>query len=306
MEQKSMGNDSLNQDSVSKPDSPEILKECDRKEFLPKNHYFDNETVERLMYQYAEGACTDVDLRDRIMLQAEELIWQTIKAHNLQQIYPGKDESSLGDLFQVAWTQIESALYKYDARPHCSKCYNNLRPNDSLLADRFLKAEEVLYKIKKCPKCSTRLYRENIYFKGTSKLFNMWSQIARTVILAHIKKENRDKKNSSAFTNHLENKSHKNFQLERFLLEAREVCKYNKNHMVLIEVIESLHEEDDKPQDGFIAKLVDRSKLPRKTVVEFLTVIRLRSHDFTDAPVNEGVHIRRRSPDDDTDIDGNS
>lgn len=284
-----------------------LLKEAPpahRMEILPKNHYFDNEVLENLMYLYAEGACTDVDLRNRIMAQAEELIWQTIKTHNLQQIYPGKEESSLGDLFQVAWTALESCLYKYDARPHCSKCYNNLRPSDSILANTFIKYDELFKSIKVCPKCKTRLYRENVYYKGTSKLFNLWSQVSRTTILAHIKKENRDKKNGAAFTNHLENKSHKNHQLERFLEEAREMFKFNKTNLLIIETIDNLYKEDERPTDSFITKLVDRSKLPRKTVIEFLTIVKLRSHDFSDAPVNEGVHVKKSS-DDDQDCDGN-
>ena len=118
------------------PDS-EYLGEFDRKEILHKNHYFDNEIVERLMYLYVEGACTDVSLRDEIMVWASELIRQLIKAHNLGQICPGKDDTTSGDLFQTAWLQIEGALYKYEARPHCTGCYNNLRPGDSQLIDEF-------------------------------------------------------------------------------------------------------------------------------------------------------------------------
>lgn len=146
----------------------------ERKEVLQRNHYFDNELVEHLLCLYHETACTNVKLRDMIMVHADELIRQTIKAHNLSQIYPGKEESSIGDLFQTAWVQIESALYKYDARPHCNKCYNPLRPGDSVLTDEFMMADDILKKIRTCPKCKTTLTREFIHYRGKSKVFNMW------------------------------------------------------------------------------------------------------------------------------------
>lgn len=266
----------------------EYLGEFDRKEILHKNHYFDNETVERLMYLYVEGACTDVPLRDEIMVWASELIRQLIKAHNLGQICPGKDDTSVYDLFQTAWLQIEGALYKYEARPHCNICYNNLRPNDSLLVDEFWFASEVIRKIKKCKKCDVSITEDSIYYKGKSKIFNMWSQIARTVGLAYIKKENRDRKNSNIFQSHLENRQiTKNHVMDRFLTEAREILKYNDSHLHLLNVIEKLYEEDEKPHEGLIGKLVERSKLPRTTITGFLWMMRLRSKDFSDSPVNE-------------------
>lgn len=280
---------------TSEPIDP--YHDFERKEILQKNHYFDNELVERLLYEYHEGACCDVKLRDLIMKQTEELINQIIIAHNLSRIYPGRDPSSIGDLFQTAWVQIEGALYKYDARPHCSKCYTSVRPNESLLAKEFIFTEELQKKIGKCPKCATKLERSSIYYKGTSKVFNMWSQIARTVILAYIKKENRDRKNSPVFQTHLENRPVlKSHALDRFLTEAQEICKYNKDHLHLLETIKELYEKEEKPNEGLIAKLVIRSGLSRATVNEFLGIIRLRSHDFTDSPVNEeNDYIRKRT-----------
>lgn len=146
----------------------------ERKEVLNKNYYFDNERVERLMYEYLAGACIDVNLRDEIMVHASELIRQLIKAHNLNQICPGKDGAVNGDLFQTAWLQIESSLYKYEARPHCSVCYNSLRPNDSLLVDDFWFVDRVIKRIKVCPRCKSRLTRDTIYYRGKSKVFNFW------------------------------------------------------------------------------------------------------------------------------------
>jgi hypothetical protein len=274
--------------SSSNPDS-NCPSDFERREDLAKNHYFDNETVERLMHRYVEGACTDSDLRDEIMDHASELIRNIIKAHNLGQICPGKDDTAKGDLFQTAWIQIESALYKYEARPHCSATYHRLRPNDSLLIDEYLFVQDLIKKFhSKCPICDQKIDTEHIYYRGKSKVFNLWSQIARTVGLAYIKKENRDRKNSGIFQKHLEERPViKNEMLGRFFLEAREIFKYNTDHLKVLNCIEDLYEEDEKPHEGLIGKLVDRSGLPRTTVTGFLRLLRLRSKDFTDSPVNE-------------------
>ena len=140
----------------------------------PKNHYFDNDKVEALLTDYVKGGCTNIRLRDQIMANAGELIRQIIRTHNLHNIYPGRDEAAFGDLFQIAWVQIEKTLYKFDYGP------------------------------------------------GHTKVFNMWSQVARTVMLAHIKKESRDRRGRDALETHLMSKpSSKPILVERFLGEAR-------------------------------------------------------------------------------------
>ena len=150
------------------------LQDNERREILPKNFYFDNETVEYLMHRYVKGACIEVVLRDEVMCHASELIRQIIKAHNLGQIYPGKEESSVMDLFQTAWIQIESALYKYEAFPHCTKCYNPMRPNDSVLFDDYVFEEFLIKKVKFCQRCKVKITVESIYYRGKSRVFNMW------------------------------------------------------------------------------------------------------------------------------------
>jgi len=295
-------------------------KNSHRHEIYKSNYYFDNEKVERLLYRYHETSCTDVDLRDQIMVSAGDLIDNLIKAHNLGQICPGKDDASINDLYQVAWVQIESALYKYEARPHCKLCYNTQRPNDSLIADEFVFIDDVVKRFKRCKKCGNKFTRGNIeslwlgfdddrddeevvecniYYRGTSKIFNLWSQIGRTVILAHIKKENRDKKNSPLLQNHLENKAqNKSFALERFLNEAKQICKYNQEYNRIIEALEELYDKDDRAHDGMIGKLVDETDLSRQTITNFLKFIRLRSEEFTDSPMNEEDQMFKRKSDD--------
>ena len=148
--------------------------------------YFDNNSVEDLLLRYVWTGCTKVALRDGIMSHAGELIRQIIMAHGLHRIYPGQEDSALGDLSQTAWIQIERTLYKYKARPHCFPCYNINRPQDSILYNPgpteygILTPEEVAERQLSCPNCGEM--PPKITYRGTSKVFNMWSQVARTVI----------------------------------------------------------------------------------------------------------------------------
>ena len=206
---------------------------------LPKNYYFDNEYVESLLTEYVKGGCTKANLRNEIMANASELIRQIIRTHKLHTLIGGKNSTAFGDLYQIAWAQIESSLYKFDYQP------------------------------------------------GHTKVFNMWSQVSKTVMLAYIKKESRDKRNYGAYKAHLDCK-HKpaDFKMERFLAQAKEICRYNDTHQTIIVALEDLIKNDNKPHDGLIDKLVKKSGMSRSKVSTFLRTIRLRSHDFSDAPMN--------------------
>lgn len=268
--------------------------------------YFDNNKVEDLMLRYRWTGCTDIELRDRIMENTEELIRQIIRAHNLHRIYPGQEESAFMDLFQTAWVQIERTLYKYKARVHCADCYNIVRPMDSCVYEpeqieySIITPEDILKKKLKCPSCN-KTPRKVIY-RGTSKIFNLWSQVARTVILAYIKKESRDYKNSDAYKAHLDNKRipKTSESFARFIQEARNVCKYNKNYLEIVEALEYICRTDDRPYEGIIGKLVKLSGQSRAQVSNFLKMIRLRCNEFTDSPMND-KHIKLRSVADEDD-----
>ncbi|MHA2404458.1 MAG: hypothetical protein ACXADH_15780 [Candidatus Kariarchaeaceae archaeon] len=250
-----------------------------------KVYYFNNALVERLLYTYVEGACIDVKLRDEIMSHASELIRQIIRANNLHTIYPGRDDSSFGDLFQVGWAQIESVLYKYEALPHCLGCYNKMRPQDSALATDMVFIEDLVKVTPKCLKCGTKVIRESVYYRGKSKVFNMWSQVARTVVLAHIKRESRDRKNYPNYQAHLEKgMGLRSYVVERFVDELREKFKFNEDYVEIINAIERLYKKDDKAYEGFIAKLSEESGRSRSHITNFLKLIRLRSFEFTDVP----------------------
>lgn len=258
-----------------------------------KSYYFDNLAVERLLYDYHETACTDIRLRDEIMSHASELIRQIIRANNLHTIYPGRDDSSFGDLFQVGWSQIELSLYKYRASPHCLGCFNVNRPHDSLLIKQDPDEDTILFEdlvklVRTCPHCGTKITRNSVYYKGRSKVFNLWSQVSRTVVLAYIKRESRDKKNYTSYQSHLIRKqTNKNYMFDRFLEELNEMCKYNNDYLEICESLEELYKTDDRAHEGLISKLVEKSGKSRSQVTDFLKFVRLRSFEFSDAPVDE-------------------
>ncbi len=130
---------------------------------------------------------------------------------------------------------------------------------------------------------------DSILYRGMSKVFNMWSQIARTVILAYIKKEGRDRKNSGSYVSHLGNKSRPvSGVMERFLAEARELWQYHDDHLQIIDAIGWIAQHDERPHDGIIGKLVDKTGLSRATVTGFLQVMKLRSLELSDSNVNRG------------------
>ncbi len=128
---------------------------------------------------------------------------------------------------------------------------------------------------------------ETIVFRGQSKVFNMWSQVARTVILAFIKKEGRDKKNGGSYRDHLTNKiDPDNERLKRFFGEADEVCKYSDDFNLCLAALSKLAQTDDRPHDGLIGKLVNETGLSRSQVSQFIRMLRLRSSEFSDSPMN--------------------
>jgi intein/homing endonuclease len=121
------------------------------------------------------------------------------------------------------------------------------------------------------------------------------SQVSRTVILAFVKKEGRDRKNSSAYKDYLCSSSRVDEdRLKRFFAEASQICKHNRDYMKCVEALAHVIEKDDKPYDGLIGKLVEYSGLSRVQVNSFIRMLRLRSHEFTDSPLShENEHDRQ-------------
>jgi intein/homing endonuclease len=121
------------------------------------------------------------------------------------------------------------------------------------------------------------------------------SQVARTVILAFVKKEGRDRKNACSYKDHLtDTQTIDEDRLKRFFTEAEIVCKYNRDHMKCLRALQKITRTDNKPSDGLIGKLVEQSGLSRCQVASFIKIIRLRSHEFSDSPLSqEDSHDRQ-------------
>ncbi len=217
--------------------------------------------------------------------------------------------------------QVEKTLYKYRACAHCRNCFKYDRPSESVLyrpAYReygIITMDKIVKDIKYCPRCGCKLSEEpivqpkqgtyggseTILYRGSSKVFNLWSQISRTVILAYIKKEARDRKNCTPYTNHLCNKPKPiGDMMSRFLTEVKTVCQYNDDFIKIADALDWIIHNDERSYNGIISKLTKRSGLSRSTVMNFIRYIKLRSCDFTDSPISRNISENQpdRSKDD--------
>lgn len=134
----------------------------DQSKKLPSNYYFDNDLVEKLLIEYHKTGCTDISLRDKIMEHADELIINVIRAHNLHNIYTGRDDSSFNDLYQIAWCSIESALYKFNSKPGHPKIFNMwcCAPDTLMFTDNGIEQiQEVVLRITSLAYWSNTLHR---------------------------------------------------------------------------------------------------------------------------------------------------
>jgi len=115
------------------------------------------------------------------------------------------------------------------------------------------------------------------------------SQIAKTCILAHIKKETRDRKNSTPYSSHLNERFRnvKNILVDRFIQEASEKFKYNKEYMKIVKALKALSDQDNRPYDGLIGKLARRTKLSKAKISSFIRLVRLNGQGFTDSGMGE-------------------
>ncbi len=130
------------------------------------------------------------------------------------------------------------------------------------------------------------------YATGHAKIFNFWSQVAKTNVLAYIKKESRDRKNSPSYRTYLDAPRRDAPILDRFISEASEMFKYNNDARIVLDAIKWLYENDERPYEGLIGKLVMRTNLPRTKISDTLREMKLRCFEYTDAPVNSH-HSRR-------------
>ena len=252
--------------------------------------------MEWKLTKYIWTGTTNVEYRNSIMEHANELIIQLIRKQGLYNIYRGHDPSALNELVHVAYMQIERTLYKYRARPHCRKCFSYERPNASVLYEPgqfefgIITPEKLIHFHPKCPNCGQVLKSGefiepeqglyggtyDILYRGMSKVFNMWSQVARTVILAYVKKDTRDVRNGDNYTEFVSRKhsSGNNEQYTIALLQAKEAMWFNPDYCRVVDALIDLSSESD-PDKNFKKKLCTISGVERKIVDNALIVLQV-------------------------------
>jgi hypothetical protein len=265
-------------------------------EELKKKHYFINELVEWQLTKYIWTGTTSVEFRNEIMEHANELIIQLIRKQGLYNIYRGHDPSALNELVHVAYMQIERTLYKYRSQPHCRRCFSYERPNASILYEPaqfefgIITPERLVQMHPKCLHCGQILkigeYIEpsqglyggtyDILYRGMSKVFNMWSQVARTVILAYVKKDTRDVRNGDNYTEYISRK-HSNGNNEQYvdaLTQARNAMWFNSDYCAVVDALIELSSAAD-PDKNFKKKLCTLSGVEHKIVENALIVLQV-------------------------------
>jgi hypothetical protein len=239
------------------------------------------------------------------MDHANELITQLIRKQRLFVIYNGHDPSSFAELVHVAYMQIERTLYKYRARPHCRACFSYDRPNSSVLYNpsRFefgiVKPYKLVQMIDKCPHCGADLTvgidnivepQQGLYggtdaicYRGLSKVFNLWSQVSRTVILAYVKKDTRDTRNGDNYTIHINKKpdQNNNEQFVRALIEAKNEIWFNGEYCDVINSLIELSSESDSDKN-LKRKLMEMSGKNKRVVEDSLSVLRVMMNLYSE------------------------
>ena len=272
----------------------------------PKNMYFNNPLVEGLLRKYVMNGCTDIKKRDEIMTHAGELIRQVIRTHGLYAIYGGGEDSSFNDLFQIAWVQIEKTLYKFDYSQIFTLFYMKEGKKSKYKLRGLIKEEDSLSYVIQITRYNKYIVNDKeIEFNlddlveikkseisskrfDNTKVFNMWSQIAKTVVLAYIKKDTRDKKNYGNYSSFLKYKpTEQSYFLERFFNEAEDVCKYDDDEMAILSALKEIADDDlISASNGLISKIMVKTQLSRQKIVSFFKKIRALQGEFSDSPNN--------------------
>lgn len=119
--------------------------------------------------------------------------------------------------------------------------------------------------------------------EGHTKLFNMWTSIAHTVMLAEIKKDSKDRISYTKYLDHsLATFRDKSVQLEHFFSQAKEMFKFDDMAIALIDAIEKMYDTDPEPWNGIKTKLCKITGFKRPEVTKFLGEIRNLAFQFDD------------------------
>lgn len=172
-----------------------------------------------------------------------------------------------------------SELLRMTIRVHgLSKIYNNKDGTSfsELFMIGWVALESCLYKFD--------------YTSGHKRIFNMLSQVARTSMLAYIKKESRHrtKAYNDTYKKFVADKDrYHRIDFTRFITELREICRDEVEYVKIIDCIEFLLSNDLKPYDGLMYKILNITKLPKSLIHSFFEFVRDNGVMFTDSPENQ-------------------
>lgn len=145
---------------------------------------------------------------------------------------------------------------------------------EDLVTVAWIQIEKTLYKFDDGP--------------GHTKIFNMWTSIARNVMLAHIKADKRDTRYSNTLRNlTIAKGTQVPIDMTRFVEEARKNFQFDDKAQAIIGAIEQIVKEDEKPWEGIAGKVMKITGLKRPTVAKFFKHMKLTAHEYTDSPVNK-------------------
>jgi hypothetical protein len=120
---------------------------------------------------------------------------------------------------------------------------------------------------------------------GSPKAFNLFSQIAKTRLLAFLKKEKRDKKNMPSYRDFINRKNKTKArsveEFDNFLNELENVLEYDNDFVELINALRKIWLNDDKPYENLKSKLRDRSNKNMNVVNQFLKIIKFNRNEFS-------------------------
>lgn len=116
------------------------------------------------------------------------------------------------------------------------------------------------------------------------------SQVARTSMLAYIKKESRHrtKAYNDTYKKFIADKDrYHRIDFTRFIEEVRGICNSDDDYLKIVDCIEHLLSNDPKPYDGLIYKILNTTKLPKSVIHAFFEFVRGNGIMFTDSPENQ-------------------
>lgn len=201
-----------------------------------KNYYFDNDHVERLCRKYVLNGAVDIELRDEILSHARELIENIIRVNKFVQIINHPDYMTFDELLSVATESIESSLYKFNITN------KYILKNKKVIIGQIIAENDkkILLELQNHKKKLIKKSDIKVIKKFHTKIFGFWSQVAKTSILAFIKKNKRDLRNKERYIDYLiyKHKTIRKYDVD--ITQFAKKCKLIFNDEISHKIIDGL------------------------------------------------------------------